>query len=193
MIVETNALVTGMHGKLGKNLILRTVRGKIIASQRNDKPQVQSALQKGTRDKFRLASAYAKSMMLIPEKKAYYLHKAKKLKLPNAYTAALTHFLRKGEVQGIDTRKYKGRSGDTIIINTYKKQFTVNKVRLVMLDINGVALSSQICNRKAGNQFIYNAEKDIPIEAVAVIKVVIEDNASYPIARDFDLLQNAAS
>ena len=38
-------------------------------------------------------------MLMVPEKKAYYTHKAKKLKLPNAYTAAICDFMPKGEIK----------------------------------------------------------------------------------------------
>ena len=75
-IVETNALVRGFRGRLGQNLILRTVRGKVVASNRSHKPQKESQAQKANRDRFREASRFAKAMMQNADKKKYYRHKA---------------------------------------------------------------------------------------------------------------------
>jgi len=98
-IIRTNNLIKGISGSIG-NLVMRNVRGKTILSSKVRSQRKESALQQENRMKFRCASAYAKHAMLDPDKKAYYLRKAKKLKLPNAYTAALGEYMREGKKRG---------------------------------------------------------------------------------------------
>src|SRR4051812_33003002 len=123
-VVRNNALVNGLSGRIGK-LVFRQYGGKTILSGKAGSPRKQSTLQKENRSKFKDATQYAKASMLNPEKKAYYWRKAKKLKLPNAYTAAISDYLRKGEFKDVNTKHYKGKEGNTIHIKTYKKDFDV--------------------------------------------------------------------
>jgi hypothetical protein len=51
-------------------------------------------LQRGTRITFREATVFAKRVLKDPVRKAYYQNQARELKLPNAYTAAITEFMR---------------------------------------------------------------------------------------------------
>lgn len=72
------------------DLVFRTVYGQTIMSKRPTYPNgKQSDLQKGTRDKFRRVSGEVKRKLLNPEVKAHYKREAERLKLPNAYTAAV--------------------------------------------------------------------------------------------------------
>ena len=90
--VSTTVLVQGLRGSLG-NLVFRTIRGKTFVSQRPQRPRFESPLQRMNRDKFRMAAAWAKCMVLNPEKKVYYETIAKRRKLPNAYTAAVSEYM----------------------------------------------------------------------------------------------------
>jgi hypothetical protein len=92
--VRTNPLIEGLSGMLGQSIVFKNLRGKTIITNRPSSPKKQSESQKANRSKFRQATYYAKAAMLDAEKKAYYQKKAKKLKLPNAYTAAITDYMR---------------------------------------------------------------------------------------------------
>lgn len=96
-IIKINSLVSTIHGSIG-NLVLRQYQGKTVLSSKSIPKQQQSELQRKNRSKFRHASAWAKAALLDPDKKVYYKNKAIKLNLPNAYTAALRDFLRKGNI-----------------------------------------------------------------------------------------------
>src|SRR5688500_11626992 len=98
--VELNDLIKGFSGSVGK-VVFRMYRGKTYMAQRPSKQKKESEGQRNTRDKFKLATQYAKQMMKDPERKAYYAKKAKMLALPNAYTAAITDYMRKPKVQRI--------------------------------------------------------------------------------------------
>lgn len=83
-------LTEGMTGMIG-NLVFRNVNGSIIVSSRPRKisKKKETALQKKTRDNFRRVAAQVKRKLLDPKVKEHYKREAKRLKLPNAYTAAL--------------------------------------------------------------------------------------------------------
>ncbi len=130
-IVRSNPIVEGLSGMLGRSLVFKTLRGKIILSNRPSPPKKQSELQRANRSKFRSASFWAKSVLLDPVKKEYYQKKAKKLKLPNAYTAAITDYMRTAQVKETDRRK------DVITYRVSKRDFDVKKVEIRKHNQNG--------------------------------------------------------
>jgi hypothetical protein len=137
--VELNDLIKGFSGSIGK-VVFRMYRGKTYMAQRPSKPKKESERQRNTRDKFKLATEYAKKMMKDPEQKAYYAKKAKKLALPNAYTAAITDYMRKPEIQQLDTSKYRGKAGDHITILASKKDFKLERVSVLVTSLDDVVL-----------------------------------------------------
>jgi hypothetical protein len=155
-IIHSNSFVKGFSGSLG-SVVFRQLRGKTIMSGKPDKVTKQSTLQRENRTRFKAASAWAKAQMLDPDKKSYYWRKAKKLKLPNAYTAAVSDYMRKGEIKEIDTRQYKGNIGDTIRLKIQKKDFAVHKVEVTIYSDDGSILESSMAVRKDRDVFIYKA------------------------------------
>jgi hypothetical protein len=137
--VKSNDITEGLSGRLGK-LIFRTYKGKTYVARRPSKPKKESEDQRNTRSKFKLATQYAKQMMADPERKAYYTDKAKELALPNAYTAAITDYMRKPEIHGIDASKYKGTPEDPITIHASKKGFKLARVSVVVTSADDVVL-----------------------------------------------------
>lgn len=99
--VATNLLVNGLSGKFGNTLMFKTLRGKTIVSAMARKPdkKKESNAQRNTRSTFREATQWAQHILYDPEKKAYYQQRARALKLPNAYTAAITDYMRKVKVK----------------------------------------------------------------------------------------------
>jgi hypothetical protein len=125
-IVKNNPIINGLSGKLGDSIVFKQMRGKTIMCSRPSKPVAQSEQQKETRDRFRKASAWAKSILSDAEQKAYYQKKARKLKLPNAYTAAIADYMRSAKVT--QANRYADKT--TFII--HKKDFDVARVDVVV-------------------------------------------------------------
>ena len=98
--ITNNRLLQGLSGRLGKDLVFKTIRGKTIvcAYPRKSIKQKETVAQQKTRTRFQEATQWAKAILQNPTKKAHYEHRAKQLKLPNAYTAAITTYLRKHQV-----------------------------------------------------------------------------------------------
>jgi hypothetical protein len=97
--VTGNILTSGLRGKIGQLLVFRRVNGKTIVSHAPRKPDKskETAAQRKSRSTFKEASRWAKIVLLDPDQKTYYQQRAKTLKLPNAYTAAIKDYMRNPE------------------------------------------------------------------------------------------------
>ena len=58
--VNLNALVDGLSGKVGKNLVLRQRGGRTFMASRPKQSQTMSDKQRDSREKFLAATQYAK-------------------------------------------------------------------------------------------------------------------------------------
>jgi len=125
-IVKSNPIINGISGKLGDSIVFKQMRGKTFMCNLPPKPSTQSEPQKETRNRFRKASEWAKSILLDAEQKAYYQKKAHKLKLPNAYTAAIADYMRSAKVTAVN------EYGDKKTFSIYKKDFAVAQVDIVV-------------------------------------------------------------
>lgn len=163
MVIKDNIVTEGLSGMLGGVMVFRQVRGKTVVSNRPRKPAKQSELQRENRVRFRAASAYAKEAMRDPEKKERYTIRARKLNLPNAYTAALTDYLRKPVVS---TVKCSGRAKDFVTINASKKGFALASVEVTMTDAQGTPLKTCTATIKDRAQGEWTVR--LPVEMWAV-------------------------
>lgn len=82
-------------------MVFRCVNGKTVMSRRPRKPDPskQSKSQKQTRSQFKLATAWAKQILSVPEEKAYYSQLAKQWGLSNARIAAIKDFMRNKSIR----------------------------------------------------------------------------------------------
>src|SRR5258708_5915823 len=137
-ILANNVLVNGFSGMLGNTLVFKNLRGKTILSCKPRPPKKQSDHQKANRNKFKQASLWAKVILVAdPEKKTYYQKMAKKLKLPNAYTAAITDYMRPVKVKEI-----KRRNG-SVMYKVFKKDFRLKNAEVQARDKAGLLLKTQ--------------------------------------------------
>lgn len=99
--VSDNMLTMGLRGKLGPQFVFRRINGKTYASRAPRKPDKskETVAQRNTRSKFREASHWAKCVLVDPEKRKYYLQKAKEWGLTNAYTAAIREYMRNTQAE----------------------------------------------------------------------------------------------
>jgi hypothetical protein len=136
-ISRNNTLTRGASGSVGGGMVFRSWNGRTYISTSPQKPRKQSAVQKENRLKFKMATLYAKSMMKDPAKKEEYRQIAKKMKLPNAYTAAITEYMRKPEIREVKLSGYSGKEGQEISVNTRKKGFEIEVVEVIIRDEKG--------------------------------------------------------
>ena len=125
-IVTNHAITTGFQGTFGNELVFKHLRGKtfVMAPARKPAKKKESEAQRSTRSNFRDAAQWAQQILLDPQKKAYYQQRARKLKLPNAYTAAITDFMRKPKVLKAEVR-------GTVVCSIRKPGFVLSEVRVM--------------------------------------------------------------
>ena len=185
-IIQTNALVKGLSGSLGK-LVFRQYGSKTILAGKGRSSRKQSAWQQENRNRFKCASAYAKAAMLNADKKAYYWHKAKKLKLPNAYTAAVSDYMRKGEIKETDISQYKGKAGNTIRIKTFKKDFAVHQVQVIIRYADGQIVESGLAYKKDQGVFLYKTTNTIQDKLPVEIAIRLGGNTGHNVTKEHSI------
>jgi hypothetical protein len=87
-----NSPLEGMSGTLG-DMVFRTWNGRTYVYLKSGEPRKESVAQKKNRDKFRIASMKAKEVLADETMLRHYQLEALRLKLPNAYTAALQNMM----------------------------------------------------------------------------------------------------
>jgi hypothetical protein len=174
-IVTTNALLQGVRGTFGNTLVFKTMRGKTFVSAKARRPdkKKETAAQRNTRATFRQAAEWAQVTLLNPEKKFYYQQRAKTLKLPNAYTAAITDYMRK-------PKGTKVKQGDSIIYNVSKKGFDVKQVNVQLTDTNDIPIQQPklVTSRHNDGWFVRYTPDDV---VTPTLTLFITDGTGYQI------------
>jgi hypothetical protein len=93
--ISSNVLVSGLSGMLGGTLVFKMLRGKTYVASRPRPARSESEQQRQNRAKFKAAAQRARIILLNPEKKELYKAEAKRLGLPNAYTAVVAELMQK--------------------------------------------------------------------------------------------------
>lgn len=172
----TKSPIEGFSGSIGR-LVIKRVGNRTILAHKPRKTGKQSEKQRQNRLKFKAASAYAKHILKDPQKKAYYLQKAKKLNLTNAYTAVITDYMRKGEIKEINTSKQHGKAEHTVKVKVFKKHFAINKVRVTICNDCGTPIITNLAIRKGMDEFVFTVPSSIELKTNYRIKAIIEDHA----------------
>ncbi|MBT1702589.1 hypothetical protein [Chryseosolibacter indicus] len=174
-IIHTNPIIKGVRGSLG-GVMFRRVGKTTILSAKPSAPKKQSEQQRNNRLKFKEASAFAKHILKDPQKKIYYQHKAKKLRYPNAYTAALTDYMRKIEVRKVERLQCKDKK-DIVKVNVAKQDFTVRAVKVAICNQEGLAVFSAVAEKRDNTTFIFQIPHSY-LHHCYKLKVIAEDNTT---------------
>ncbi|MBT1702987.1 hypothetical protein [Chryseosolibacter indicus] len=140
-LVIENDLTSGLSGRFGNKFIFKQLRGKTIVARRGKPTTKQSALQRDNRLRFRMATKFAQAMMLDADRKAYYWKMAKEMNLPNAYTAAITEYMRKPQLKEAEVST--DQSLVTVRVKADKKDFDNKAIRVHALGKNGEVLETK--------------------------------------------------
>lgn len=163
MAITTGTLTRNLRGSVG-DLIFRNYNGKTVVSPRPVyKNESNTPARKQARGHFRDATWFARVAMRDARQKLYYQQKAKQLKLPNAYTAAITDYLRKAKVLASTRSSFSPKKGAVVNI-IVSKAFKVEKANAILLDKKGHILSQQdltVTNAQK-NAFKYTFSDDFP-------------------------------
>ena len=163
MAVATSHLHRSIKGAIG-DFIFRTYNGKTIVSLRPVyKNETNTEARLKTRNRFRDASYYASNAMEDVKRKTYYTQKAKQLKLPNAYTAALTEYLRKAKAGVVVQTSFAAKKDDKVRIVVRKSVFKINKITVQACNTKGEVVTEQKLSKgSTHNSFLLILPEDIP-------------------------------
>jgi hypothetical protein len=176
MARSTNNLLTkGLSGMVGKQIVFRTWNGKTFISVAPKRPKKQSPIQKENRTKFKRATIYAKSMMKDPVKKAEYKEIARKLQLPNAYTAAITDYMRNPQIEELDLATYSGKADEEIKVTVSKKWFEIQEVEVIAVGKNGEVIEEGKAKKGLANVWTYTMNNDIEEKETAKFLIRVRD------------------
>jgi hypothetical protein len=133
-IVRKNNFLKGARGLVGDNMVFKSWNGKTYLFSKAQPAKKQSQKQKENRSRFKEATLFAKSMMSDPQKKAEYKRIAKRLKLPNAYTAAITEYMRRPEIKHIDIARNISGGRQEVKADVRKKDFDIESVEISIFE-----------------------------------------------------------
>ena len=129
-----NIILQKVSGNIGKQVVLKRVHGKTVLSKMPKKPAARSAKQQMCAQGFKLATAYAKSVMQNPELKALYSEEAKRRGVINAYNMALSDCLRLPEIKAIELANYTGKALGEVITIEVADTFKVVEVTVRIIN-----------------------------------------------------------
>ncbi len=136
--IQNNPLLKGASGMLGDVVVFREVRGKMVMSNRPKPSTNLTEQQVTTRAKFQRAVLYAKKQMESPLARAEYEAGITEKKF-TAYVVAVTDYLKAPVVHEVDTSRYNGAVGDTIVIRA-TDDFKVIMVQVSVIGPDGALL-----------------------------------------------------
>lgn len=128
-LVKGNVLLQFVKGTIGDEITIYERNGQIImAKKRRKSNKKPTQKQKEVRWKMKVASAYAKAILLDPEIKAYY----KSMAGPgqNAYNMAVKDAFHSPEIQNLTLEE------NTVVVRA-KNEFRVAEVRVQVFDKEG--------------------------------------------------------
>jgi hypothetical protein len=163
--LRSNPIINGFSRRLGNHIVFRNLRGKTIVAQRPAPAKKQSEQQKANRSKFREATEWARQILTDPRRKEYYQKKAKKLKLPNAYTAAITDYMRSPELIKLN----RSEKGAACCVS--KKDSTVKKIEIIK-DILGTRQTRVLKDEHIAGELRFSEE-----DLIHGVEVVVTDAA----------------
>jgi hypothetical protein len=134
---KNNIFMTGLSGTVGRQMTLTQKAGNTIVGKKRGSSSVPATDdQLDIRDKFKVASMYAKAAIQDPATKAIYTAIAKGGQ--SAYNVALADAFSAPEIKTITTAGYLGQPGDIISIRVV--DFKVAHVLIVIITPDGVVI-----------------------------------------------------
>ncbi|HLT74171.1 MAG TPA: hypothetical protein VKZ68_03770 [Ohtaekwangia sp.] len=184
--IENNDLTLGLRGKFGTQFLFRRYRNRTIAMRQYEFVRTSTAAQLACREKFRIATRYAKRCMLIPELKSEY-SMIGQLREITAFVAAVTDYLKPIVIQDVQSATYNGEAGFpiTIMVND------VHKVKTISVTItdqnNNVVESGEASIMQDSPGYSYVTQEDIGDVFGYTIKVEATDRPGNSVTHQLTL------
>jgi hypothetical protein len=170
--VDGNDLTLGLRGSFGKQFIFRRFGKKTIASRRSVYAVSRSEAQQRHRERFRLATLYAKRCVAHPETKAEYENIARVTDKWSAFATAVGDYLVPVSVERIDISHFTGRSGSPVFV-AVNDRYKVRTIVVTVTTMSGDVIERGHATFVSGNEYVY---KTVTSElSDVVVKVEVAD------------------
>jgi hypothetical protein len=175
---KDNVITRQLHGKFGDQVIVRTRYGKsYTATFPKTKGKAPGAAQQQTRDRFRMATQWAKVALSDPGQLEAYKAKAKNG--ITAFVAAINDFLRPPRVSEILYSGYNGHAGDKILVSAFD-DFHVKEVSLKITDPSGTMIEQGPCQPDENSMYWqFTATVAVPTLTGVKITAIAIDNPGH--------------
>ena len=174
--IKLNPMFAEVSGTMGGLVFKKSKRGEaIVASRPRKSSAAPSEAQKAQRQRFADAVAYAHHALKDEELAAVYRLAGMEKGL-TAFNAAVTDFLNKPSIQGIDLSDYGGQPGQAISFWT-KDDTAVVSARVTVMDSDGRTLESgdAVESESGTGAWVYTATGSIPPGTRVEVWVVATD------------------
>lgn len=106
---------------------------------------------------------------------AFYTKKARELKLPNGYTAALTDYMRKGRIESVNRKQYGGKAGGRITIVARKQGFHLKEVKVILETTTGELVEQGLAARVHDGNWVYRNKVAVADAQTVVLRITAAD------------------
>jgi hypothetical protein len=173
--IDLNALINGMHGKIGNAVLRRRGNRTLISSKPKARTTEPSAKEKAHRELFKRAVAYAKAKMADAIAKAEYQHVASTKEMTSAFALALRDFMKPPAIDAIRSDAYTGKVNDALFVRA-TDDFKVAAVKVTITLPTGTLLEAGSATYDANTlDWKYTATKANTTLAGTKIKAIASD------------------
>lgn len=126
--VTDNDLVDGVSGRVGSKIVYRTVKGITLATRRPKPYATSTEKQIEHRETFKLATEFARRIMLDPAAKEEYKKMAGNKPFHNAFSEAVRDYFTPPVIKSVDVSEYNGSAGSALPIRVagFNKIVSIN-------------------------------------------------------------------
>ncbi len=164
-----NLYLQGASGMLGGQLVYRSVNGETIVSSRPERRRTISETQKRQNTRFRYATMFAKHAIQDDVLGPIYAEAAARMiRYQNAYTLAITDYLKAPEIG--DILLESGASGNTLIVEAYEQPQVAKVVVDILTEDEQVLTTGKATLTDNGIQWKFVLTQDIPEGGSVLVK-----------------------
>ena len=175
--LSLNALVGELHGKLG-DLVIRKIRGRYYIGAKPTPQKKPTAGQKAFRQRFWMASNYARHVQRDPTLKAFYEPIARELGL-RVRAVAISDWFNPPKIEALDLGRYRGRVGDAIVVRASAKVGVSNVQLRITTATSRQLIETGDATFRAG-RWRYTATRDVTPGTTVHIRALARNRPEHP-------------
>ena len=160
--VRSNIFTKGLSGTVGGSMVFRSYGEETIVGVTPTITKEPTEKQKVVRERFLLATIYAKAALKDDSIRAQYQEKADTTVSKNSYLVAVTDFFHAPEIDDINLSEYTGAVGSTIKVRVWD-DFKVEAVKVEIYNPEGTLVEQGTAQpMETGLHWEYTASQDNP-------------------------------